>query len=72
MQDIAEDAVEIGAENDPNFGENEPIFHGIEEDEAGVEHEGDPVSPGTPVRQGSSDRVRGSALDRALDRIRLR
>ncbi|XP_073360779.1 uncharacterized protein [Aegilops tauschii subsp. strangulata] len=48
---FAEDAAEIGAENDPNFDENEPIFHEIEEDEAGAEHEEDPESPGTPVRE---------------------
>ncbi|XP_073351755.1 uncharacterized protein [Aegilops tauschii subsp. strangulata] len=69
---FAEDAAEIGAENDPNFDENEPIFHEIEEDEAGAEHEEDPESPGTPVRQLSSDRVRGSAQDRALERFRPR
>ena len=68
----AEIGAEIGAENDQNFEENELILHVPEEDGAGAEHEADPASPGTPVRQDSSDRARGSALDRALGRIRLR
>ena len=57
MQDHA---AEIGSPNDQNFEENDLVLHVPEEDGIGAEHEADPASPGTHVRQAASDRARGS------------